>query len=865
MIVSEAFYLAVVYISIAIGLWFTNWLAKWLLSRDEGDQAMRQVSSYIREGADAFLKTQYTMVAIFSLGFAVLIFFVYVLLRSGGEVDDFPVPNTVLGLITALSFLLGALCSGFSGWFGMWVSVRTNVRGAAAARQSADEAIKVCLRGGAFSGMLIVSLSLFGVTLLYTLARIFIPGVTIMQAPDLIVGYGFGASFVALFAQLGGGIYTKAADVGADIVGKIDMNIPEDDPRNPAVVADLVGDNVGDCAGRGADLFESTAAENIGAMILGTSVVMHCTNVECPVSFVLFPLFCRALGLLASILGVLAVKANPSQRAKQEAAHKKDHFRQSQSNVQYEQQLLQLQEQEQSQQAKKKKKKQAHKKGAETVNSSDSNILSQEGPSTANAPAPAPAPNSPDGLAADAQDTEGQYDLDQDTDEDPINSLNRGYFTTLAIAAVLIVVAARLSLNATDNGYCWFNFALCGLIGVVLSFVFVFITEYYTDCDHRPVQSIAAASEQGHGTNVIAGIAVGLESTGIPTLCIVTALLTSYWLGASSGLSNQKVAGIYGTACATMGMLASVGFVLAMDTFGPISDNAGGIAEMAHCHESVRRRVDRLDAVGNTTKALTKGYAVGSAALASFLLFSAFLDSVADYTGDETIKIVSFSVPEVFVGGFLGLCLVFFFSALAIKAVGKTAQLVVVEVKRQFKEKPGIIAGTERPEYGRCVEIVTRGALKEMVLPCVVVLAVPVTVGLVFRVLGVSVDIPNLGAQALAALLMCATIGGVLLGLFLNNAGGAWDNAKKYIETGECGGKGSDAHKAAVTGDTVGDPCKDTAGPSLHVLVKLLSTITLVLYPIFAAPRARVFLTGDEAAAGTAQSAVVGTNLFPTA
>jgi H(+)-translocating pyrophosphatase len=752
----EVFYLGFVFAMVGVGLYFTNWLMKWVMARDEGDTAMKAVSSFIREGADAFLKTQYRMVTYFALGLAVVIFFIYIFLRDS-DAEDMPISNVVMATITSVAFLLGALCSGFSGWCGMWVSVRTNVRGAAAAKISADEAIKVCLRGGAFSGTLIVSLSLFGVALLYTLIRLCFPQLSMVQAPSIIVGYGFGASFVALFAQLGGGIYTKAADVGADIVGKIDMDIPEDDPRNPAVVADLVGDNVGDCAGRGADLFESTAAENIGAMILGASVVTHCSNVVSPASFILYPLFCRSLGLIASICGVLYVRSEPI------------------------------------------------------------------------APKPAEAQKL---LEEGAEDYEEAFE-----DEDPINSLNRGYFMALGISGVLLPIGSWLSLEATDAPQCWWHYGLCGIIGILLSLVFVFITEYYTDCDHRPVQSIAAASVQGHGTNIIAGLAVGMESTGIPTLSIVTALLSSYWLGSSSGLADKTVAGIYGTACATMGMLATVGYILAMDTFGPIADNAGGIAEMSHCHESVRRRVDRLDAVGNTTKALTKGYAVGSAALASFLLFSAFLDSVAAYTGDESIKIIDLAVPEIFVGGFVGVCLVFFFSALAIQAVGNTAQLVVIEVKRQFEAHPGIMDGTEKPEYGRCVEIVTRGALKEMVLPCFVVLAVPITDGLFFRIVGAYSGRPNLGAQSIAALLMCATIGGVLMGLFLNNAGGAWDNAKKLIETGSYGGKGSEAHKASITGDTVGDPCKDTAGPSLHVLVKLLSTITLVLYPIFASPK----------------------------
>ena len=469
-----------------------------------------------------------------------------------------------------------------------------------------------------------------------------------IKAPLVIVGYGFGASFVALFAQLGGGIYTKAADVGADLVGKVESGIPEDDPRNPAVVADLVGDNVGDCAGRGADLFESTAAENIGAMILGASVVMTCPSIDSPASFILFPLACRASGLIATMVGVLYVhsKKKDAKPADQQALMKAE-------------------------------------KGE--VKASD--------------------------------------------DEDPISSLNRGYFVTLILSCVFVVIIAFFALSSATHPECWWHYALCGLIGIALSFAFVFITEYYTDCDHRPVISIADASKQGHGTNIIAGLAVGMESTGLPTLCISAALLLSFWLGSTSGLDDSKTAGIYGTAVATMGMLISVGFVLAMDTFGPISDNAGGIAEFSGCEPEVRDRVDRLDAVGNTTKALTKGYAVGSAALASFLLFSAFLDNIASYTGDISIKIVDLAIPEVFVGGLIGVALVFFFSSMAIQAVGRTAQLIVIEVRRQFREHKGILDGSEKPEYGTCVEIVTRGALKEMVLPCMLVLGVPISTG----------------------------------------------------------------------------------------------------------------------------------------
>jgi K(+)-stimulated pyrophosphate-energized sodium pump len=538
--------------------------------------------------------------------------------------------------------------------------------------------------------------------------------------PFLIVGYGFGASFVALFAQLGGGIYTKAADVGADLVGKVEAGIPEDDPRNPAVIADLVGDNVGDCAGRGADLFESTAAENIGAMILGVFLYRYFG-----IPGILFPLVAGAFGLIASIIGVMTVKTRE--------------------------------------------------------------------------------------------------------DADPMQALNRGFYITAFLALIGFAFACRWLLGSPLQAApdAWWHFLLCGVVGLLMSVAFLLITQYYTEYAYRPVKAIAEASQTGPATNIIQGIAVGLEATVLPVFAIGISIVTSYYLGRSSGLvddAGQPIGGLFGTAIATMGMLGTVGYVLAMDTFGPITDNAGGIIEMSQQPESVRAITDRLDAVGNTTKALTKGYAIGSAALAAFLLFSAYLDEVFNYTGQRVV--VNIARPELFVAGLLGAMLVFWFSSLAIKAVGRAAYSVINEVRRQFKEKPGIMKGTDTPDYGRCVDIVTIGALKEMVVPGVLVVAFPIAVGLVFKTFG-------LGAEAVAAFLMVATIAGILMAIFFNTGGGAWDNAKKYIETGVYGGKRSDTHKASVVGDTVGDPFKDTAGPSLHVLVKLLSTITLVLAPLF--------------------------------
>jgi len=537
------------------------------------------------------------------------------------------------------------------------------------------------------------------------------------KIPFTIVGYGFGASFVALFAQLGGGIYTKAADVGADLVGKLEAGIPEDDPRNPAVIADLVGDNVGDCAGRGADLFESTAAENIGAMILGVSLFPFFGLYG-----ILFPLVARAFGLIASIVGVMTV-------------------------------------------------------------------------------------STPE-------------------DGDPMDALNRGYYVTTVLAALGFLGASRYMLYSPTAPSAWLYFFLCGVIGLLMAQAFVFITQYYTESKYRPVKSIAEASQTGPATNIIAGIAVGLECTAIPTIVISIAIVASYYLGRASGIDpgHPNHAGLFGTAVATMGMLGTAAYILAMDTFGPITDNAGGIVEMSQQPENIRKKTDRLDAVGNTTKALTKGYAIGSAALAAFLLFSAYLDEVGHY--GKPLESVNIAKPEVFVGGLLGAMLVFLFSGLAIRAVGKAAFYVINEVRRQFKADPGILKGTSRPDYGQCVDIVTKGALREMIAPGLLAVGMPIAVGVVFKIF-------HVGAEAVAALLMVGTIAGILMAMFLNNSGGAWDNAKKFIEAGMYGGKRSDAHKAAVVGDTVGDPFKDTAGPSIHVLIKLLSTITLVMAPLF--------------------------------
>ena len=710
----------VVPVSGVLAVLFALFMARDVLRRDPGSPKMQEIGGMIFEGAMAFLRRQYSTIGMLALVTAVLIGGLLGLLASPKELDELQISRWGLSGYTGFAFLVGALCSAVSGFIGMYVSVKSNVRCASGAQRGLNEAITVALRGGAVSGFLIVALSLLGVAgIFYLYGGSSHPDI----APHLIVGFGFGASFVALFAQLGGGIYTKAADMGADLVGKVEAGIPEDDPRNAAVVADLVGDNVGDCAGRGADLFESTAAENIGAMILGVAIWRITDN---PV-WVFFPLVVRAFGLIASGLGILVV-------------------------------------------------------------------LGKEG-------------------------------------ENPMTALNRGYFAAIALSIVGMLVAVGFML---DN--LWFFWA--GVVGILTSVVVVFVTQYYTEPRFRPVKDIAKASRTGPATNIVAGTAVGFETTLATALVIGAALLLSYWLGSQVNFTlpdgSVMGGGVFATAVATMGMLMTCSYILAMDTFGPITDNAAGIIEMAGAGEKARRITDRLDAVGNTTKALTKGYAMVSAGLAAFLLFQAYMDRVGFLRG-EPFTVVNLARPEVFVGGFLAVMLVFLFSSLAIRAVGNTASQIIEEVRRQFRADPGIMAGTSRPDYARAVDITTRAGLRQMVAPGLLAVGVPIGVGVVFNLIS-GYD----AAMAVGALLMVGTIGGIIMASYMNNAGGAWDNAKKLIESGEMKdeagktiGKGSPAHAAAVVGDTVGDPFKDTAGPSLHVLVKLLATITLVLSPLF--------------------------------
>jgi K(+)-stimulated pyrophosphate-energized sodium pump len=691
----------IVPISGILAIFFAIFLARYVLKQDPGNKKMQEIGGMIFEGAMAFLKRQYRTIALLAVITSLLIGF-----AIGYFTKSFD-----MGFKTSLAFLLGAFCSAISGFIGMYISVKSNMRCASAAQRGLKEAITVSLRGGAVSGFLIVALSLLGVTaIFYAYGGLNNPA----QAPFLIVGFGFGASFVALFAQLGGGIYTKAADMGADLVGKLEAGIPEDDPRNAAVIADLVGDNVGDCAGRGADLFESTAAENIGAMILGVAIFAFTKNP----AWIIFPLVVRALGLLAAMVGILVV------RGKEE--------------------------------------------------------------------------------------------------ENPMSALNRGYYVAIILSIIGMYFATTTMLH--NLWYFW-----AGLVGILTSLAFVYITQYYTEGRFRPVKEIAYASKTGPATNIVSGTAVGYECTLSTAVTIASALLLSFWLGSRTGLPNG---GVYGTAVATMGMLMTCAYILSMDTFGPITDNANGIIEMADVKEA-RKITDKLDAVGNTTKALTKGYAMGSAGLAAFLLFSAYMDKVGEVTG-KTFNVVNIAKVEVFVGGLLAVMLVFLFSSLALRAVGNAAGKIIEEVKRQFRENPGIMEGTVKPDYTKAVDITTKAGLRQMIAPGLLAVCMPVVVGVFFKLTGYS------AAEAVASLLMVGTIAGIMLATFMNNGGGAWDNAKKLIESGgirdEGGnilGKGTPTHAAAVVGDTVGDPFKDTVGPSLHVLVKLLSTITLVLCPLF--------------------------------
>jgi K(+)-stimulated pyrophosphate-energized sodium pump len=677
----------------ALSLAVAGYIVTWILRQDAGTERMKEIASAIRTGAEAYLARQYRTISIIAAVTAALL---AVGIRSP--------TSQWAGPYTAAGFILGALSSNLAGYIAMYISVRSNIRAARGAMTSLDRALKIAFRGGIVFGLAVVSLSLLGLATLLVLSPL-----TQGSDPRLVVGFGFGASFAALFAQLGGGIYTKAADMSADLVGKVEAGIPEDDPRNPAVIADLVGDNVGDIAGRGADLFESITSENVGAMILALTPAVWALF---GVNGVIFPLLARAFGLIGTLIGTMFVYSRKN--------------------------------------------------------------------------------------------------------EDPFTSLTRGLIVTGTISAIGFFILTEVFLKGE------LNFFFASIVGIVGAIFVAWITDYYTSYRRRPTLQIANASESGPAPGIATGMAVGMESSGLFIIVIGIAILLAFGLGngfrtlgAGLDISNPTFQlGIYGTAIATMGMLSVTPMVLAMDGFGPITDNAGGILEMSGISEEARVTSDRLDSVGNTTKALTKGYGVASAALSAFLLFSAFLEVAA-------MKGVDLARPGVFTGALIGAMLIFLFSSLAIRAVGRTAAVMIVDIRKQFKEIPGIIEGTAKPDYSRCIDISTKAALRNMIIPSLLVVLTPVVVGIL------------LGSEAVGGLLMVGTMVGVLMALFMNNVGAALDNAKKYIEAGHLGGKGSQVHAATVIGDTLGDPLKDTAGPSLHVVVKLLNTITLALAPLF--------------------------------